>query len=200
MKQTKKILTLLVLSLTFIYLVTIFSGCSNKNQAQVVPDTKEENNVAKANQNDWLEKRYQFQKNYIQKQLKRDLITERQAEYMLERLNAMKNYYEEIDDNLPQKNYQFQKDYIEKQLEKGLITKAQADYMLAQLDTMKDCFEEYGQSCNSGMFGMMSGFSPMMHGPGMMNGYGWGSQGNQNFGPNMMQGSQGFGPGMMRGR
>ncbi|SDC18415.1 MULTISPECIES: hypothetical protein [unclassified Candidatus Frackibacter] len=56
--------------------------------------------MAKEGNDNWFQKNYQFQKDYINQQLERGLITEQQAEYMLERLETMKEYYEEHGDEL----------------------------------------------------------------------------------------------------
>jgi hypothetical protein len=101
---------------------------------------------------------------------------------------------EEGNDDWVQKNYEFQKDYINQQLEEGLITEQQAEYILERLEGMKEYYEEHGDELDNRGYGAYqmpcgmggAGFGPMMHGPGMMGGYG--------HGPGMMGG---YGPGMM---
>ncbi|SJZ40767.1 DUF2680 domain-containing protein [Selenihalanaerobacter shriftii] len=162
--------------------------------------------MAAENNDDSFKKNYELRKDYINQQLKQGLITEEQADYMLDRLDSMKNYYEEYGSNYDSdKRYEFQKNYINQQLKQGLITEKQADYMLERLEARQ---EYYKQNGNGGYGYRMpcgrSGFGPGMMGPGMMGGYGFGPMmhGPGMMGPGMMRGyGPGMmGPGMMRGR
>ena len=208
MNTSIKRLKLIVTTFILIFLFITITGCSNKQQAQLMPkddnQLKQNMSTKQENDNDSLQQSYDLQKDYIANLLEKDLITKRQADYMLERLNAAKNYYEAIGDNWLEKEYQFRKDAIQKQLERGFITKKQADYMLTRLSLMKNYYEEGNTRFRgiSNMYNMhysMMGpgmYSPMM-GPQMMP--------NSNFGPGMMYDNsefdprrRGMGPNMMR--
>ena len=157
--------------------------------------------VMAAEQNDdWLQKRYDFQKDYIKQQLDEGVITQQQADYMLQRLERIKNYYEENGtDYGVEERYQFQKDYINQQLEKGLITEKEAEYMLERLEAMKEYYQQNGDYATRMPCGR-PGAGPMMHSPGMMGGFGFGPMMHgpgMMYGPGMMRGGRGFGP---RGR
>jgi len=106
--------------------------------------------MAAEKENDWLQKNYEFQKDYINQQLERGLITEQQAEYMLERLETMKEYYAEHGDELDNRGY--------------------GAYQMP-------CGRSFGSGMMGGTgFGPMMHGSGMMRGygqgPGMMGGYG----------------------------
>ena len=109
--------------------------------------------AAEESNNNWFQKNYEFQKDYINQQLERGLITKQQAEYMLERLDLMKEYYKEYDGEYGYNGF-----------------------------TMPCGRAGFGPMMHGpGMMGGY-GFGPMMHGPGMMGGYGPGMMG-RGFGP-----------------
>ncbi|KXS46002.1 MAG: hypothetical protein AWU54_59, partial [Candidatus Frackibacter sp. T328-2] len=125
MNTSIKRLKLIVTTFILIFLFITIAGCSNKQQAQLMPkdDNQLKQNISTKQENDngSLQQSYDLQKDYIASLLEKDLITKHQADYMLERLNATKNYYEAIGDNWLEKEYQFRKDAIQKQLERGFI-------------------------------------------------------------------------------
>ncbi|SJZ31394.1 hypothetical protein [Selenihalanaerobacter shriftii] len=98
--------------------------------------------LANDSQDNLFKKNYELRKNYVKEQLERGLISKQEADYRLNRLETMREYYEQNGNDYGfETNYNLQKNNIKEQLNQGLITQQQADYMLNRLETMKDYYQ-----------------------------------------------------------